>query len=61
MKTEHDVWEFITDAWNEFQKLPMQKKYLFLVVVQNVTNYSNVASIYKKGTPIHVRGSLTLQ
>ena len=25
---------------------------------QNVTNYQNNASIYKKGTPIHVRGSL---
>jgi len=56
-ESEHDVWEFITDAWNEFKKLPAEE-ISFPRGVQNVTKYSNAASIYKKGTPIHVRGSL---
>jgi len=56
-KTEHDVWEFIEDSWNEFKKLPIEE-IAFPRGVQNVTNYQNNASIYKKGTPIHVRGSL---
>jgi DNA polymerase elongation subunit (family B) len=56
-ESEHDVWEFITDAWNEFKKLPAEE-ISFPRGVQNVTKYSNPASIYKKGTPIHVRGSL---
>ena len=56
-QSEHDVWEFIEDAWNEFKKLPAEE-IAFPRGVQNVTNYHNAASIYKKGTPIHVRGSL---
>ena len=56
-ESEHDVWEFIEDAWNEFKKLPAEE-IAFPRGVQNVTNYHNAASIYKKGTPIHVRGSL---
>ena len=56
-ETEHDVWEFIKDAWNEFKQLPIEE-IAFPRGVQNVTNYHNAASIYKKGTPIHVRGSL---
>ena len=56
-ETEHDVWEFITNARNEFSKLPIEE-ISFPRGCQNVTNYSNAASIYRKGTPIHVRGSL---
>ena len=56
-ETEHDVWEFITKARNEFSKLPIEEV-SFPRGVQNVTKYSNPASIYNKGTPIHVRGSL---
>ena len=56
-ETESDVWEFITDAWNEYKTLPIEE-ISFPRGVQNVTNYYNSASIYKKGTPIHVRGSL---
>ena len=56
-KTEADVWQFITDARNEFGKLPIEE-IAFPRGVQNVTKYHNAASIYNKGTPIHVRGSL---
>jgi DNA polymerase elongation subunit (family B) len=56
-ETEHDVWEFITNARNEFSKLPIEEV-SFPRGCQNVTKYSNAASIYRKGTPIHVRGSL---
>ena len=24
-KTEHDVWAFIENAWNEFKKLPIEE------------------------------------
>ena len=56
-KSEPDVWAFIENAWNEFKKLPIEE-IAFPRGVQNVTKYSNAASIYNKGTPIHVRGSL---
>jgi DNA polymerase elongation subunit (family B) len=56
-ETEHDVWEFITNARTEFSKLPIEEV-SFPRGVQNVTKYFNAASIYNKGTPIHVRGSL---
>jgi DNA polymerase elongation subunit (family B) len=55
--TENDVWEFITNARNEFNKLPIED-ISFPRGVQNVKKYFNAASIYNKGTPIHVRGSL---
>ena len=55
--TESDVWEFITNARNEFKRLPIEE-ISFPRGVQNVRKYHNAASIYKKGTPIHVRGSL---
>ena len=55
--TESDVWEFITNARNEFGRLPIEE-ISFPRGVQNVRKYHNAASIYKKGTPIHVRGSL---
>ena len=55
--TESDVWEFITNARNEFERLPIEE-ISFPRGVQNVRKYHNAASIYKKGTPIHVRGSL---
>ena len=55
--TESDGWEFITNARNEFERLPIEE-ISFPRGVQNVRKYHNAASIYKKGTPIHVRGSL---
>jgi len=56
-QSESDVWQFIKDSWNEFSKLPIEEV-SFPRGVQNVMKYSNPASIYSKGTPIHVRGSL---
>jgi len=56
-QTESDVWQFIKDSWNDFSKLPIEEV-SFPRGVQNVMKYSNPASIYSKGTPIHVRGSL---
>ena len=55
--TENDVWEFIKEAGDEFYKLPAED-IAFPRGVQNVSRYRDAASIYKKGTPIHVRGSL---
>jgi DNA polymerase elongation subunit (family B) len=55
--TENDVWDFITNSRNEFNKLPIEE-ISFPRGVQNVKKYYNAASIYNKGTPIHVRGSL---
>ena len=55
--TESDVWAFMVDAKNEFNKLPIEE-ISFPRGVQNVKKYYNAASIYNKGTPIHVRGSL---
>ena len=55
--TENDVWDFITNSRNEFNKLPIEE-ISFPRGVQNVKKYHNAASIYNKGTPIHVRGSL---
>jgi len=56
-KTEDDVIEFIENARSNFNKLPPEE-IAFPRSVSNVTKYENKNSIYSKGTPIHVRGSL---
>ena len=56
-KTEDDVIEFIENARSNFNKLPPEE-IAFPRSVSNVTKYENKNSIYAKGTPIHVRGSL---
>ena len=56
-ETETDVQNFISSARLEFEKLPAEEV-AFPRGVQNVKKYYNAASIYNKGTPIHVRGSL---
>ena len=55
--TEQDVWEFIEASRLEFNQLPIEEV-SFPRGVSDIKKYYNAASIYNKGTPIHVRGSL---
>ena len=55
--SEQDVWEFIETSRQEFNKLPIEEV-SFPRGVSDIKKYYNAASIYNKGTPIHVRGSL---
>ena len=55
--TENDVQEFIDNFRSEFSKLPPEE-ISFPRGVNGLNEYSDVASIYKKGTPIHVKGAL---
>ena len=55
--TENDVHEFIESSRLEFSKLPIEEV-SFPRGVSDIKKYYNAASIYNKGTPIHVRGSL---
>jgi DNA polymerase elongation subunit (family B) len=55
--TENDVHAFIESSRLEFGKLPIEEV-AFPRGVSDIKKYYNAASIYNKGTPIHVRGSL---
>ena len=55
--TEEDTQQFIQDFKTEFKSLTPEKV-AFPRSVSNITDWSDRSSIYKKGTPIHVRGSL---
>jgi len=55
--TESDVHEFIESSRIEFSKLPIEEV-SFPRGVSDIKKYYNAASIYNKGTPIHVRGAL---
>ena len=55
--TENDVIEFIDASRKEFKKLPAES-IAFPRTASDVQKYKCPNSIYKKGTPIHVRGSL---
>ena len=55
--SENDVHEFIESSRLEFNKLPIEEV-SFPRGVSDIKKYYNAASIYNKGTPIHVRGSL---
>jgi len=55
--TEDDVIKFIDKSKEEFRKLPPEQV-SFPRTVSDVTKYKCSTSIYQKGTPIHVRGSL---
>lgn len=55
--TETEVQTFIENFRNEFKKLPVED-ISFPRSVNGVTQYSDTKDIFKKGTPIHVRGSL---
>jgi DNA polymerase elongation subunit (family B) len=55
--TESEVQQFIENFRNEFRTLPVED-ISFPRSVNGVNQYSDTKDIFKKGTPIHVRGSL---
>ena len=55
--TEDDVIEFIADFRKEFRELPPEQ-IAFPRTASNVDKFYDSSTLYKKGTPIHVRGSL---
>jgi DNA polymerase elongation subunit (family B) len=55
--SEEDTQKFIRDFKTEFRSLPPED-IAFPRGVKNLTEWSDRKMIYKKGTPIHVRGSL---
>jgi len=54
---ERDTQKFIQDFKAEFKSLPPEQV-AFPRSVTNITDYKDRKTIYKKGSPIHVRGSL---
>ena len=55
--TESDVQRYIENFKNEFKQLPADQV-SFPRGVSNITEWADRKLIYKKGSPIHVRGSL---
>jgi DNA polymerase elongation subunit (family B) len=55
--TESDVQRYIENFKNEFKQLPADQV-SFPRGVSNITDWADRKLIYKKGSPIHVRGSL---
>ena len=55
--TEDDVIKFIADFRKEFKELPPEQ-IAFPRTASNVDKFYDSSTLYKKGTPIHVRGSL---
>jgi DNA polymerase elongation subunit (family B) len=55
--TELDVQEFIEKFKNEFKSLPPEEV-AFPRGINGLKDYSDSANLYKKGTPIHVRGAI---
>ena len=55
--TENDVQDFIQQFKEEFKSLPAEE-ISFPRSVNGLTNYSDSATLYKKGTPIHVKGAI---
>ena len=53
----NDVREFVTNFKNEFRKLEPEQV-SFPRGVSDITSWTDRKTIYKKSTPIHVRGSL---
>ena len=51
--TEEDVIDFIDNSRKEFKKLPPED-IAFPRTASNVQKYRSIASIYEKGTPIHL-------
>ena len=56
-KTEDDLHKFINDFRNKFKDLPPED-IAFPRSVNGLGEYSDDANIFKKGTPIHVKGAL---
>ena len=57
LKTEDDVIDFIDTNRNQFNSLPAEDV-SFPRSVKGLAKYSDPASIYRKSTPLHVKGSL---
>lgn len=55
--TEADMQEFFTTFKEEFKSLPAEAV-SFPRGVSDIEKWKDVSSLYKKGTPIHVRGSI---
>ena len=55
--TEEDMINFVEETKKEFFKLDPEEV-AFPKGVSDVTKFSSTTSLYKKGTPIHVRGSI---
>ena len=55
--TESDVQDFIAKFREDFKKLPVED-ISFPRGVNNLAEYRDSTGIYKKGTPIHVKGAL---
>lgn len=56
-KTEDDVIDFIQQFKEEFKNLPIED-IAFPRGVNGITEYRDALHIFKKGTPIHVKGAL---
>lgn len=54
---EEDLIRFIANFRDEFRKLPFDQ-IAFPRTVRGLTTYADAATIYRKSTPIHVRGAL---
>jgi DNA polymerase elongation subunit (family B) len=57
VSTEEDLQKFIAEFRAEFKKLPAED-IAFPRGVNGLATYSDNTSLFKKGTPIHVKGSL---
>jgi len=55
--TEQDVQDFILNFKEQFKKLPPED-ISFPRGVNGISQYSDSVSMYKKGTPIHVKGAI---
>ena len=55
--TEENVQKYIEECRTKFRKLPPED-IAFPRTANNVQKYKSYASIYEKGTPIHIRGAL---
>ena len=55
--TENDVQKFIADFRREFKSLPPED-ISFPRGMNGLANYSDSVTLYKKGTPIHVKGAI---
>jgi DNA polymerase elongation subunit (family B) len=55
--TENDIHEFIKKFREDFRKLPVEE-ISFPRGINGLTKYSDSATLYKLGTPIHVKGAI---
>jgi DNA polymerase elongation subunit (family B) len=55
--TQEDIHKFIADFREQFKKLPVEE-ISFPRGMNGLNNYSDDLTLYKKGTPIHVKGAI---